>query len=377
MQGSRNFSEIATSLVSRPNEVMLEAGAGGELLVARLRAVIAAGLALLPLANILGGGSITETLIGLAGVAFVNVFALLWLALARKRRRFAWLPFATVAFDVTATSGVLVALAIDQLPAGLNSMVVWTCYVLAILLTALRSDGRTTLFAGALAIAEYALLIAIIFGMASSPEQLISSTYGAVTIGTQLQRLILLVLVTIITAMAVYRMQRLVELSGIDGLTGLPNRTWLVHSMPRLLDTAREHGGSLTLALVDLDYFKRINREAGHRVGDRALRHVAGLLNGVTESDEQLVRLGGAEFVLVMHKPIGAAWEKVDAIRQMVGGRPFEPERDQAPISLTFSAGLAGHPHDGSDLSRLLRCANQRLQAAKREGRNRAVARDS
>ena len=118
----RHYRDIASAILSRPDEVMLEVGAGGELLVARLRVVIAAMLLLLPLANAATGGQFNETLIGLAGAVFVNLFAQVWLALARQKRRYRWLPYGSGAFDVTATTIVLVMLAANHLPAGLNSM---------------------------------------------------------------------------------------------------------------------------------------------------------------------------------------------------------------------------------------------------------------
>ncbi|MFC3550925.1 diguanylate cyclase [Lysobacter cavernae] len=369
--------DIAIALLSRPDEIMLEVGAGGELLVARLRAVLAAMLLLLPLANALGGGSVKETMIGLGGALFVNVFAQLWLALARQRRQFRWLPFASAAFDVSATTLVLIALAMNHLPAGLNSLIVWCGYVLAILLTALRSDGRITLFAGALAIVQYGALALVVFALASSPEQLLSSDYGAVTAGSQGQRVLLLVMITLITAMVVYRMQRLIEMSGTDGLTRLPNRTWLLHRIPRLFESVRQDGDSLTLALIDVDHFKRINDSHGHHAGDRALRHVVAVLRELSEPGEWLARIGGQEFVLVLRKPIGTAWERVDAIRRALGERPFEAERGADAMPLSFSAGLAGFPQEGADLSRLLRRADNRLQQAKLQGRNRVIARDS
>lgn len=374
---SRSAREILAAVLARPDEVMLEVGAGGELLVARLRVVIAALLLVLPLANAVSGGTVRETLIGLGGAVFVNVFAQVWLQLARRRRRYRWLSFATVAFDVTATTAVLIVLAFAHLPAALNSMVVWGCYLLAIVLTALRGDGRTTLFAGALAVLQYGAIIAAVFAFADSPEHLLSSDYGAVTPGAQVQRVMLLVIATMITATVVYRMQRLVEMSGTDGLTRLPNRTWLLHRMPRLLEVASEEDSSLSLALIDLDHFSRINDEAGHHAGDRAIRHVVEVLKGMTERNERLVRLGGEEFVLVMPQPLGTAWERVDAIRRVLGQRPFDPERGNLePLRLTFSAGVAASPHDGHDLSTLLRRADRRLKMAKREGRNRVIARD-
>ena len=369
--------EIATALMARPDEILLEVGAGGELLVARLRAVIAVALLMLPLINAAGGGGVRETMIGLGGAVFINVFAQVWLALARRSRQLPWLPFVTTAYDVSVTTLILVVLAFQHLPAALNSLIVWCGYVLAILLTALRSDGRVTLFAGALAVAQYATLVLAVFAVASSPEQLLSTDYGAVTLSSQGQRLVLLMIVTLITAMVVYRMQRLVEMSGTDGLTRLPNRIWLQHRVPRLFDHIRENGGSLTLALIDLDHFKRINDNNGHHAGDRALRHVVNALRDQAEPGEWLVRLGGEEFVMLLRKPLGTAWERVDAIRQAVAEKPFEVERGAEPMQLTFSAGLVGYPHEGLDLSNLLRRADHRLRLAKRQGRNRVIARDS
>ncbi len=372
----RHYTEILQTLVTRPDEVMLEVGSGGELLVARLRVVVAAMLLLLPLANAATGGQFSETLIGLAGAVFVNVFAQVWLALARHGRRFRWLPFASGAYDVTATTLVLLILAWNHLPSGVNSMIVWCGYLLAIALTALRNDGRVTLFVGALAIVQYAVLTMGVFAIAT-PDQLISSDYGTVTIGGQLQRLVLLAAFTLITAVVVYRMQRLVEMSGTDGLTELPNRTWLVHRFPRLLDAARRDGVSLCVALIDLDHFKRINDEIGHHAGDRALMHVVDLVRDSLEDGEWLARLGGEEFVLVLRKPLGTAWERVDGLRRTLFSRRFIPDPGADPLLVTFSAGVASFPHEATDLSGLLRRADLRLNSAKAAGRNRVLARDA
>lgn len=277
---------------------------------------------------------------------------------------------------MSATTLVLVLLALNHLPAGLNSMIVWCGYLLAIALTALRNDGRVTLLIGLLAVAQYAVLTFVVFAIAT-PDQLISSDYGTVSLGGQLQRLVLLVAFTLITAVVVYRMQRLVEMSGTDGLTGLPNRTWLVHRFPRLLDAARRDGVSLCVALIDLDAFKRINDEIGHHAGDRALLHVVDLMRDSLEDGEWLARLGGEEFVLVLRKPLGTAWERVDGLRRTLFARRFVPEQGADPLLLTFSAGVASFPHEASDLSGMLRRADLRLNMAKSTGRNRVLARDT
>lgn len=369
------FRHVVASLLQRPDAVMLEVGAGGELQVAKLRAMLSALLMLSPLINLISGGGLVESMIGLGATSVAVIFALVWLVLARNAMRYPWLSFTTGAYDVTLISLTLLMLALNHPPAGLNSMVAWCVYPLAILMTALRNDGRVTLFVGMLAVLEYALLVWGVMRFAH-PEDLVSLDYGTVGLSTQLQRLLLLAMATIITAAVVYRMQRLVEMSGTDGLTGLPNRTWLLHRMPRLFERARNEGGTLSLALIDLDHFKRINDDIDHLAGDRALRHVVDVLKPRLGAGEWLIRLGGEEFVMLLRQPLGSSWERLDALRREVAQRPFVPDRHLPPWPLTFSAGLSVFPHEGQDLSTLLRRADLRLQRAKREGRNRVIARD-
>jgi diguanylate cyclase (GGDEF)-like protein len=371
------LGDVFATLRTRPDEIMLELGAGGELLVARLRALLSALCLLLPLANALGGGRISETLIGLAATVFINIMAQLWLALARDPRRHGWLPYATGTYDITTTTGVLVLLALDDRAAGLNSLVVWGFYSISIVMTALRNDGRLTLYVCSLAIVQYALLAIAILASADSPEQLVSVDYGTVSIATQVERVILLVLTGMLTTTIVHRIQRLVELSGRDGLTGLPNRLWLLQQMPRVFDSVRDKGGSLTLGLLDLDHFRHVNDEIGARDGDRALRQTAALLGESLGAGEHLARIGGQEFILLLRCPIGSAWERVDRLRRSVAEHPFVAEFGSQPLRITFSAGLVAWPQDGVDLSALLHGADRRLQQAKRDGCNRVSARDA
>ena len=233
------------------------------------------------------------------------------------------------------------------------------------------------LFRSALSILQNSVLVAALYVSADQPEQLVSVDYGTVSLGAQVERQMLILLMTVLTATIVYRMQRLIESSGSDGLTGLPNRAWLVQRMPRVLETVREEGRSLTLALLDLDDFKRVNVAYGHLAGDRAIRHIAGSMREILQPQERLVRIGGQEFVLLMNCPIGNAWERLDRLRQLMAERPFVPERGGEPLKITFSGGLSSHPADGADVSSLLRSADRRLQVAKREGANRVVARDT
>lgn len=370
----KTFSDLLQSLREPRDEILLELGADGEVLLARLRLLIAVLLILLPAINYYSGGGPYESLVGLTGVGLAVLLSQIWLTMARHKRRYRWLPYVSACFDVSVVSLVLLLLAFREPAAGLNSVVVFCCYPLAVLATALRNDARVTLLCGTLALVEFLAISAFFVGTATGP--LVSADYGTVQVSNQMQRALLLVASTIVTALIVFRMQRLVQLSGTDGLTGLPNRTFLNHRVPRIIAECRAEGDTLCLALIDLDYFKRINDELGHQAGDRALRHVVESLRLELRRDEPLLRVGGEEFVLVLRQPLGAAWERMDQLRRKLEVRPFVPEEGAEARKLTFSAGMSCCPADAVDVSGLMRAADLRLRAAKHAGRNRVIARD-
>jgi len=371
----QSFSDLLVALREPRDELLLELGAEGEVLLARLRLVLASVLLLLPAINYLTGGGGFESLAGLAGVGLAIVLSQVWLGIARRHRRYPWLALISTGFDVSVVSLVLLLLAFHEPSAGLNSVVVWCLYPLVVLATALRNDVRVTLFAGALAVFEFLLISGLFQYAASGPIQ--SADYGTVHLSSQLQRALLLLASTMVTMLIVYRMQRLVHLSGTDGLTGLPNRSYLNHRVPRILSDARAVGDTVCLALLDLDFFKRINDELGHQAGDRALRHVVEVLRLELRRDEPMLRVGGEEFVVLLRQPLGAGWERMDGLRRKLQSQPFDPGEGFEVRPLTVSCGVACSPDDAIDVSGLMRSADLRLRLAKQSGRNRVVARDS
>lgn len=368
--------DLYDSLAERPDELMREIGAGGELLLARLRVALTWLLLSLPLSRWLLGGQAREALIGLSGVLAAIALAHLWLALARQRRRHRWLPAVTSGFDVSMVTLVLLLLYREDPAAALNSLVVWSIYPLAIYVSTLRNDARVTLFAGGLAMLQYGAMVAFAFATRDNGGLPFASPHGTVTLADQLERVLVLGIATLISAVVVFRAQRLVALSAIDGLTGLPNRTYLVHRVPQLLDAAQDEGLPLTLALIDLDHFGRVNERFGHDAGDRALRHAAHCLREALAPGEPLIRIGGEEFALLLRLPMGAAWERMEKLRERLEAHPFAPGAGGEPVVLTLSAGLAAFPYDAADLSNLMKRADLRLRAAKRQGQNQVIARD-
>jgi len=358
-------------MLAPPDEVMRELGARGERLVARAR-LLACVLALpLPLLAAASGWGMGWILASLAGTVLANAMALLWLVLARGRRR--WLAWATTGWDLGLVTALVALLALRDAAAAPGTLAAWPLYLLVVWATALRGDSRLPLFAGALAMLAH-LLLAALHARQAVPE-LLSGTTGT-GIGSEALRLALLAASAALAVAVVRRMQALVAASGQDGLTGLPNRAWLLQRMPHVFAGARNSGASLTLVLLDIDRFKRVNDEAGHQAGDRALRHIASTMSGMLDENESLARIGGQEFVMVLHCPVGSAWERLDRLRRTLVERPFLPERGRDAFAFTFSAGLAAWPQDGGTTSALLGRADRRLKAAKASGGNRIVARD-
>lgn len=372
---SETLRDVFRSLTVRPDEILLDVGAGGERVIARMRVLLVGLLLLLPVINYFSDGDLDESIAGFTGAGLAFVLAQVWLALAKQPRRHRWLPFVTGISDISLITLVLVLLVRIDPAAALNSMVVFACYLLAIIITAMKNDGRATLMIGGLAMLQYAVLVVVVFNTHEPPD-LLTPEYGQVTVSPQIQRIVLLLVATLITAVVVYRMQRLVELSGTDGLTGLPNRSFLTLRVPELLEDARRAGVTLTLAMIDLDRFKRINDGHGHLTGDRALRHLTGVLRETLDGHAPLVRIGGEEFIILFPLPMGTAWERMEVLRETLASRPFTPEPGDLPLTVTISTGMAAYPHDAADLSSLMKVADRRLRRAKAEGRNRVVARE-
>ena len=361
--------------LAAPDKIMLELGAGGELVVARIRLAIAFLLFLPPVINTISGGPGHENLIGFLGAGFAVVLGGIWYMLARQRGRFTWLPWASTTYDITGVTLFLYFLTLHDRAAGLNSFVIWEFYLTNLILTCLRNESRLTLYAGALAMAQYLLLAQWVFSH-STPAQLASADYGTAIWSTVGQRSVVLVIATIVAATAVARMHRLSKMSGTDSLTGIPNRNWFLHQAKQQIESARLRQTPVCLAILDLDHFKRINDEIGHQAGDDALIHAVSVIHANVTAPDSVGRLGGEEFGLLILAELDEARERVDRIRAALEARPFQTPGSDTYIRVTLSSGVARSEADGQDLTHLMGSADRRLRAAKLAGRNCVKHRD-
>lgn len=159
-----------------------------------------------------------------------------------------------------------------------------------------------------------------------------------------------------------------------DPLTGLFNRRYLEETLARELARCVRNGQPMSAAVVDVDHFKQFNDTHGHEAGDRVLVEVAALLQHGIRATDIACRHGGEEFVLLMpDSPIEAALARVDALRELAA--QLQLRYTSGPLQpVTFSAGIAVAPRDGTSAETLLRAADAALYEAKSGGRNRVVA---
>ena len=157
-----------------------------------------------------------------------------------------------------------------------------------------------------------------------------------------------------------------------DGLTGCWNRTTTDALLEHELQRARRTGTSMAFVLMDLDHFKQVNDQHGHRSGDAVLRHFADTVRGRLRASDVFGRTGGEEFGLVLPGTdrAGARW-LVEAIRREVEALTV-PGGDGQPLRVTVSAGIAlADVNAALSGDRLYGQADQALYEAKRNGRNR------
>ena len=170
------------------------------------------------------------------------------------------------------------------------------------------------------------------------------------------------------------KVQQSIELALFDPLTGLNNRRFLESHLSTMLENARMRRSPLTLMILDIDHFKRVNDTYGHDSGDEVLKGFADRLRGIIRGGDLLCRLGGEEFVIVMPGVnVVAATRIAERARQAIEQEAFVMATSGQVINITTSIGLAER-RDDNDPHQLYRRADQALYRSKAEGRNRVSA---
>lgn len=160
--------------------------------------------------------------------------------------------------------------------------------------------------------------------------------------------------------------QKLQQLSMQDALTGLYNRHYVDSNMRQILARAERANESLTLALLDLDHFKKVNDKLGHQVGDAILRQVADIVRQNCRSTDHLVRWGGEEFLLILEHSADVP----QMLQRLLAAMRSQPwPYSQVFSRLTGSVGAVSFA-PAADWQQQLQLADQALYWVKQHGRD-------
>lgn len=205
----------------------------------------------------------------------------------------------------------------------------------------------------------YALLHYYYMGTSLSPNKLQMARIGADAIKMALANL---------------KMQENMRQETIrDPLTGLFNRRYMMEILHLEIARSERSRRSLALIMIDVDYYKSINDQYGHSLGDQVLVQVSQVFLENIRRGDVACRFGGDEFVLVMPGvSLEVAVQRAEFIRLKVGNMKVRVEGG-GEENITLSMGVAAYPSHGANADALLRAADQALYRAKEQGRNRTA----
>lgn len=169
--------------------------------------------------------------------------------------------------------------------------------------------------------------------------------------------------------------EKLREQANRDSLTGLFNRRYLEGTLEREQARCRREGAPLTMLMIDVDRFKRVNDDYGHQAGDEVLRVFGKLLLENARAEDVVCRYGGEEFLLVLPKmPLDSALERAGQLLRLF--QETVVQYGEMRIRTTVSIGVASTSEHADSAEALLKRADRALYRAKAAGRNRVVAYD-
>lgn len=167
--------------------------------------------------------------------------------------------------------------------------------------------------------------------------------------------------------------KQLWELSTVDALTKVFNRRYFMHRLDAEFKRRERYDTPLSFLMIDIDYFKKLNDNYGHQVGDDVLRHLGGMINGSVRDTDVAGRYGGEEFcILLPHTDHAGAMVLANRLYESV--RTGEFPTMAGMLHVTVSMGVSSSDLPGIESTEdLIKVADEALYRAKKEGRDRVV----
>lgn len=359
-----------------PDPDLVDAGLRGEWLIAGIRLLLVVLLLYFPLSQYWDApleGS-RRVILWVAAGALAEALVI-YSAVMRSWGRH-WIGFLSGILDVSLVSLSLWIFVILERPLqAVGELVIFSAYFLAIGATSLRYDWRICTLTGVTAVFQYlglALLAAWHHRLLQGTEVMAGASFSW---GPQIGRLALLVAATLLATTIVDRAYDQRRLSTRDRLTDLANRGFFDESLARMGALAERSGQPVTVAMIDVDHFKRFNDTYGHQAGDKALQAVAGMLTRSFRTTDLVARYGGEEFVgLFPGMDRTDALNRLEQLRASIAKMPVLLDGQGRVTRVTVSIGAAVWPQDAVNLKEALTVADMRLYRAKGAGRNRVIA---
>jgi len=355
-----------------PDDALVEAGAGGERLVAMIRLGYYLTMSLVPISMLL----VTPNAPPESWISFYwgifSVLLSLGLLWAAHRRVYIWgLKYLTFLYDILVITAIIVMVAVTGRPVvAANSQIIWAVYLLIIVMTSVRFDLRVCLFTGFACILAYSAAVAWI-ASTWDLRAYASSGYANFSWTIQSGRLIMMLVATALSIGIIVRCRRLIFVSGTDRLTGIGNRTYFDEQISAEISRTNRRGGVMSLGFLDLDHFKHFNDKWGHSFGDDVLCAFAKVLEKESRAEDVIARWGGEEFVLLMPgTKKEEAGRHLERIKEALARVQLKGVGD---MRLTLSGGVAEYPKDGDQAKAVIAVADHRMLLAKYKGRDQIV----
>jgi len=358
---------VRNALFASPDQALVRARSSSERLVASVRLAVVGFLVISNLMFLAAGGGDTQFVLLMSGIGIGYASALL----ALTRHTMAdWVPWVASTLDVSLASFVIASFGWNGFPlAAVNNRVMFDWYFVAVTLAALRFDWRLCAFTTLLALVEFLG----IYGFVAAHwnlRALTTSAHGSFIPVVFVGRLIMLTghgAGTIALALWARHLRLMI---GTDQLTGLLQRRPFYERIEEELERADVGRTQLSVAIFDVDQFKRYNDRLGHLEGDRALQKIGEQLRKAVRTTDLVARYGGEEFVIAFPRmDVQLAMRRAEALRAEIAALDLDVDG----VPLTISGGVASWPTDGHTFDEVLRRADERLYGAKSSGRNLVI----
>lgn len=295
----------------------------------------------------------------------------------RSERGAVWIPLVNTAVYAAIISIELWCFLTIEHPRPYAHWIIFFLYFLLIGAAGLSDDPKQPVCAGIFSILGYGIVMSLFTGVVEAgSSEMAAATAPQFEWAGNAAKMALLGGATFTGAASAHRGRAVRRLSLRDGLTGLLNRRAFDRCLAHLARQAEQSELPMTIAMIDIDHFKRLNDVHGHQTGDAVLRWTGAWLQRSFRTTDVVSRYGGEEFVVafVDSGDVEVLTGRLEALRAGIARTTLRASGTDQQIRVTVSIGIAQVPLDGSDLDAVLARADERLYLAKQAGRNRVEA---